>query len=293
MCADYRPYGPRFGAHTPWSPAAYADWFPSTGVVFRNNHIHDVGGDGVIVRVAHGTVVEGNLAHDLWMRADGNSAGLWAINADATLFRYNEVFGVRLQHGIEPGDGMAFDADMGAVGTRFLANYSHDNAGGLALFCGCNSNEGGRPAEALGTVVEDNFSLNDGRRAVVAAGASASVVRNNVVVAKGVPAFENVKGASGSQVRFEGNTFVNLGQAIEVIRRKNPAAAFDEVAWSGNRFIGAWKTDPTLPADIRFEALGTTNAKALFEAWARRSGFAEGRYSTARVEAAALGEGGN
>lgn len=291
MCKDYRPYNMNYSDRVEWTPAAYSEWFPSTDVAFRNNLIHNVGGDAVIVRVSRDALVESNLAYDVWMRAAGNSAGLWAINADGTLFRYNEVHHVRLQHNIEPGDGMAFDADMGTIGTRFTANYSHDNEGGMVLFCGCAENEGKRAAETIGTLVDANFSLNDGRRSVAAAGSTASVVRGNYIVnttGRNSPVLENIAMPAPpdpNQVRFEGNHFYNLAGTSEVVRLKNKPGAFTHIEWVGNRFTGGWKDN--VPGGLKGEGnafvklanRGTAPTTAsLFQSWARSTGFLHNRY---------------
>lgn len=48
--------------------------------------------------------------------------------------------------------------------SHIVANYSHDNEGGFMLFCACGDDGLGDPAQASGTLVEHNLSLNDGRR---------------------------------------------------------------------------------------------------------------------------------
>jgi hypothetical protein len=86
----------------PLTAAAADDYTPSTNIVFRNNHIHDIGGDGIVVRTAAQPLVEANLLHDIWMRVAGNSAGAWAINTDGARFQYNEIHHVRYQPPWEP-----------------------------------------------------------------------------------------------------------------------------------------------------------------------------------------------
>ncbi|HCU48396.1 MAG TPA: hypothetical protein DGG94_00935, partial [Micromonosporaceae bacterium] len=110
------------------------NWLASTGVIFRNNVLHDSGGDGIVMRVTDHAVVEGNVAYDINMRSAFNNAGIWTINTDYTMVQFNEVYRVRRPAG--QNDGNAFDSDFAVRWATFQYNYSHDNEGGFILFCG-------------------------------------------------------------------------------------------------------------------------------------------------------------
>ncbi|VWB78060.1 hypothetical protein BLA15945_03735 [Burkholderia lata] len=286
-CGDYPPYkGNSAYLKNPATQAA-TDYFPTTRVVFRNNLIHNVGGDGIIVRTATAPQVEANHLYDIWMRAPGNSAGAWAINTDDALFRYNEVNGVRLQNNIEAGDGMAFDADLGTRNTRVAANFSHDNDGGLMLFCGCGSDGLGHVAQETGAIVENNLSLNDKRRIVSAAGSADSVVRDNVVITRTpgliTPIVENLSYANAFQVT--GNRFYNASDSGAIFRTKNPQGSYANLVWSGNTYFG-YAADPEFTGpNYRHGAQPDTvlpfagqDVDAVASAWSRDSGFDEHKY---------------
>lgn len=238
-CGDYLPYKNKSVA---LSAAAADDYTPSTNIVLRNNHIHDIGGDGIVVRTATQPLVAANLMHDIWLRAAGNSAGAWAINTDGARFQYNEIHHVRYQQPWEPGDGMAFDADLGTRDTQVTNNYSHDNEGGFMLFCGCGDDGLGNPAQSSGTVVENNLSINDGRRVIVFAGAHSALVRGNLVLntRPGLvsPAAENTGMGSRNAGDIRDNVFYHGANAGTLFRALNPSLRHDDIRWSANRFYG-------------------------------------------------------
>lgn len=287
-CGDYPPYkGNKAYLADPATDAA-GEYFPSTGIVFRHNHLHDIGGDGIVVRTASQPRVEANLLHDIWMRTPGNSAGAWAINTDGALFQYNEVHHVRFQDK-DPGDGMAFDADLGTRDTRIVANYSHDNAGGFVLFCGCGDDGIGQPAQAAGTLVENNLSVNDGRRVIMFAGSASALVQRNLVIntLAGLvsPAAENSGMGSKNAAEIRDNTFVHAAGKGTLFRAVKPALRHDDIRWSGNRFYG-YDATPEFSAGQFFEgdaanpvfpAAGADTA-ALMRQWFQATGFDAKRY---------------
>lgn len=286
-CGDYPPYKGNSAYLTNPATQAASDYFPMTRVVLRNNLIHNVGGDGIIVRTATAPKVEANHLYDIWMRAPGNSAGAWAINTDDALFQYNEVNGVRLQNNIEAGDGMAFDADLGTRNTRVAANFSHDNDGGLMLFCGCGSDGLGHTAQETGAIVENNLSLNDKRRIISAAGSADSVVRDNVVITRTpglvTPIVENLSYANAFQVT--GNRFYNASDSGAIYRTKNAQGSYANIVWSGNAYFG-YAADPEFTGpNYRHGAQPDTvlpfagqDVDAVAGAWLRDSGFDQHKY---------------
>lgn len=286
-CGDYPPYKGNPAYLTNPATQAAADYFPMTRVVLRNNLIHNVGGDGIIVRTATAPKVEANHLYDIWMRAPGNSAGAWAINTDDALFQYNEVNGVRLQNNIEAGDGMAFDADLGTRNTRVAANFSHDNDGGLMLFCGCGSDGLGHAAQETRAIVENNLSLNDKRRIVSAAGSADSVVRDNVVITRTpglvTPIVENLSYANAFQVT--GNRFYNASDSGAIYRTKNAQGSYANIVWSGNAYFGYAADSEFTGPNYRHGAQPDTvlpfagqDVDAVAGAWLRDSGFDRHKY---------------
>ena len=289
-CGDYPPYKGNKAYLADPAADASGEYFPSTGIVFRNNRIHDIGGDGIVVRTAAQPRIESNLLHDIWMRTPGNSAGAWAINTDAALFQYNEVHNVRFQP-IEgqAGDGMAFDADLGTRGTRIVANYSHDNEGGFVLFCGCGVDGIGHPAQASSTVVENNLSVNDGRRIIMFAGSESALVRRNLVIntAPGLvtPAAENSGLGSRNAAEIRDNVFVQAAGKGALFRAVKPEVRHEDIRWSGNRFYGYRDTKEFgagqfFEGDAPNQVLPAADAEpaALVRAWFQSTGFEAKRY---------------
>lgn len=183
-----------------------ANWRANTNVVFRNNLLHDIGGDGIVMRVADHALVEHNTAYDIAMRSPGNNAGIWTINSDYTTIQFNEVYRVRRQPGTN--DGMAFDSDFGNTGALFQYNYSHDNEGGFMLLCGaCGSG-----ASTTGTVIRYNLSRNDGSRFLYAVGEqSAQIYNNTVYLPAGSKTAIIEDGGGRTYTTLSNNIFHNLG----------------------------------------------------------------------------------
>eukprot|EP01030_Chromulinospumella_sphaerica_P015293 gene15293-15095_t len=68
-CGDFAPYKGRPELLKVRAAQVQQEYTPSTGLVIRNNRVHNVGGDGIIVRTASAPLVEANLVHDIWLRA--------------------------------------------------------------------------------------------------------------------------------------------------------------------------------------------------------------------------------
>lgn len=275
-CGDYPPYKGNPGYLNDPATGAAGDYFPSQNIVLRNNKIHDVGGDGIVVRTAAGARIEANLLYDIWMRAPGNSAGAWAINTDDALFQFNEIHHTRLREHIEPGDGMAFDADMGTRNTRFIANYSHDNEGGLILFCGCGNDGLGGYALASNTAVERNLSINDGRRIIAAAGTDGAVIADNLVITTRpvlvAPIVENLEFEPRNAMRLRNNTFVHVAGRGAKYRTRNAQAGYGDIVWDGNTFVGYGEPGGAGVADVQ----------VLVQRWFAGTGFSQRRYRSGR-----------
>lgn len=274
-CGDFAPYKGRPELLKARAAQVQQEYTPSTGLVIRNNRVHNVGGDGIIVRTASAPLVEANLVHDIWLRAPGNSAGVWAINTDDALFRYNEVYGVRLPQGEKLFDGMAFDADMGTRNTRIVANFSHDNGGGLVLFCACGQDGLGRQAMASGVVVENNLSLNDRRRAILLAGLDDALVSNNLVIgAAGATLLEVHDYPTPDRLTLRTNRFIARGTAPAALYHPiSVSGAGSAFVWQGNRFSGYGAEVQGLR-----ETLTQAEIDQLVRRWMRSSGFRQHAY---------------
>ena len=163
-----------FGWSTHW---IRSKWYPSLGVVIRNNVLDDLGGDGIVNVATDGAVVEHNVVSRASQRSQDYNVGIWPWSADNTIIQYNEVYGTRGQH-----DAEGFDSDWNSRNTIIQYNYSHDNEGGFLLIC----NEGSQPADIsagnVGTIVRYNISQNDHHRGIKLSGpVKNTLIYNNTI----------------------------------------------------------------------------------------------------------------
>lgn len=125
-------------------------YYPSEGVIVRNNTVDNIDGDGIVITCCDGAIVEHNYVRAANSRPNGRyHAGVWMWSADNCIFRYNEVCETKTIL-----DGMAFDFDNCTTGNVYEYNYSHDNEGGFMLLCSSN--------RSSSNTVRYNLSVNDG-----------------------------------------------------------------------------------------------------------------------------------
>lgn len=110
------------------APNVPLNWYPSTGVVLRDNQIRYTGGDGITVRDTDGALIEYNLVQHARFQNTGYNAGIWPFQATNTVIQYNEVSHT---HGVQDGQGL--DTDHVSAYSVMQYNYSHDNEGGFML----------------------------------------------------------------------------------------------------------------------------------------------------------------
>jgi len=107
------------------------DWYASTNVVVRNNILYDIGGDGIVLAVVDGALIEHNTA-TLCNNVNGDyNIAIWCGNCDDTIIQYNEASYTQLEN----GDAEGFDLDFASEGCILQYNYSHNNEGGSVLVC--------------------------------------------------------------------------------------------------------------------------------------------------------------
>jgi hypothetical protein len=168
-----------FGWSTHW---LRSKWYPSLGVVVRNNVLEDIGGDGIVVVATDGALVESNVVANANQRSEGYNVGIWPWSADNTIVQFNEVYGTRGQR-----DGEGFDSDWNSHNTIIQYNYSHENDGGFLLICDDGSQSPNDSAGNVGTIVRYNISQNDHHRGINIAGPvkNALVYNNTIYVGQG------------------------------------------------------------------------------------------------------------
>ncbi|TZF85504.1 T9SS type A sorting domain-containing protein (plasmid) [Pedobacter sp. BS3] len=103
-----------------------------TNLVIRNNVIHHISKNAMIIRLADGGLVEHNLCYETATGTTGNT--IFSRSSRNTVFQYNEGY---LNRALENGDfdGSLYDPDLNSPGTIWQYSYSHDNSDGLIVFC--------------------------------------------------------------------------------------------------------------------------------------------------------------
>ena len=125
------------------------DWLRRriTNLVIRNNTIHHISKNAMIIRLADGGLVEQNLCYETATGTTGNT--IFSRSARNTVFQYNEGYLNR-----SPDfDGSMYDPDLNSPGTIWQYSYSHDNAHGLIWICTSLAD--------TGVVARYNISQND------------------------------------------------------------------------------------------------------------------------------------
>ncbi|WP_206666297.1 bacterial Ig-like domain-containing protein [Bifidobacterium jacchi] len=230
-------------------------WTPNLNLYIAGNTLKKIGGDGIVIQMADGAVVEKNyLENAASVSGQGSNAGIWNWNADNTLFQYNEVTNTQKLSG--NNDGTAWDFDYGTRNTVFQYNYSHDNAGGSALVCACTDWYGSDQliGTALGGTFRYNLSVNDGiaakpvsgssntRRTITLDGITDMNVYNNTVV---LPKGDNVTFSNNAQnggVTYNNNVLIaqdgtNLADQKEKINDDG-----FQINYGNNLYVGGDKT---------------------------------------------------
>jgi hypothetical protein len=153
-----------------------SSWYPSLGVVVRGNRLEDIGGDGIMIAVTDGALIEHNVVAHANQRSEGYNIAIWSWSTDNTIIQFNEAYGTSSEH-----DGEGFDSDWNSRNTLIQYNYSHDNEGGFLLIC--NSGETGpENIGNIGTVARYNISQNDHNRGINLAGPiKDTLIYNNTI----------------------------------------------------------------------------------------------------------------
>ena len=105
-----------------------------TNVRIRNNVIHHISKNAMIVRILDGGLVERNVCYETALRTTGNT--MFTSSCSGTVFQYNEGYYNRATENTPGGgDGSMYDADLKSSNITFQYSYSHDNSHGLFWSC--------------------------------------------------------------------------------------------------------------------------------------------------------------
>ena len=187
------------------NPGRTNTYYPWTGFVVQNNTVHDIGGDGIVMQYTQNGLAQNNVAYDTSARPNGDNAAIWVWNADNVMFQYNEAYAT--QKLPDNGDGMAWDADYGTDGTVYQYNYSHDNVGGMAMFCGCGDQAG---AATTNATFRYNVSQNDGSQVLRDYGENNGMFYNNTIYEPAGSTAE-ILTTGGPTLTLANNIIVNNG----------------------------------------------------------------------------------
>ena len=206
-------------------------WTPWTGVVVRNNTVHDTDGDGIVVQMSKDALIEHNVVYNAAEAGNAANAGIWAWDSDGTVIQYNEAYGTKKNTG-NP-DGQGFDVDYGQDGTIVQYNYSHDNEGGFILFCGC----GGGSRLSSNALVRYNVSENDRLRVVTMIGLPGppSSTTTPSTSPRGPPRTSSRSRAPGTTSRSPTTSSTTWAVAATSTPSGQPASKF---SWRNNLFYG-------------------------------------------------------
>ncbi|MDP2886158.1 MAG: T9SS type A sorting domain-containing protein [Ignavibacteria bacterium] len=129
----------------PYTPAWLGRRF--TNVRIRNNVIHHISKNAMILRLLDGGLVEHNVCYETATATTGNT--MFTRSCNGTVFQYNEGYNNRSTG----ADGSMYDADLQSPNCIFQYSYSHDNAHGLFWTCTEQADSG--------VICRYNISQND------------------------------------------------------------------------------------------------------------------------------------
>jgi hypothetical protein len=177
-----------------------ADWERRkfTNLIIRNNIIHHISKNAMIVRLADGGLVERNLCYETATGTQGNT--IFSRSSKGTVFQYNEGFLNRSA----TADGSLYDPDINSPGTIWQYSFSHDNAHGLVWFCTDEKDDD--------IVVRYNVSQNDRGNLVYFnyPFKSARVYNNVFYIGEGLsPTLIREKGSSSHSYLYANNIVYN------------------------------------------------------------------------------------
>lgn len=218
------------------------NWVPNTKVVFRENMFRQIAGNGLIVRVAKGALIEKNLFDSCGTKISGNA--VFNFNTDSTVYQFNEARNTVYNEG--DTDARGIDSDYRTKNTIIQYNYLHHNGlGGVTATGG--PGVGPNPANFnLGTIIRYNILENNARQGAYFSGRVeglevynnvfyADANYNDVVVLKlnrwtvypnGVSFRNNIFFYEGSNPSYSFGNSTNITFSHNMYRGVNPPSEF-------------------------------------------------------------------
>jgi hypothetical protein len=196
-------------------------------VAVTDNVVDDAGADGILVFVVQNVMVANNIVSNCGARISGGcpvsfaycngaSVAVWSAMSENATFQYNEVYNF-----MSPGDGEAFDADIGSLNSTFQYNYSHHNLNGMMLIF----DQGGQYPSTSGMRVDGlkvrfNVSYAELNSSIVMiggvnTGSTQAVINNNTIYMPSgrLPRMFAASGQMDGNVAIRNNIFSYAGAA--------------------------------------------------------------------------------
>lgn len=235
--------------------SGFGEWKPCENIYIANNVIHDIDGDGVLIDGCKDVLVEHNTVYRCAFNSDF-AVGMFNWNSDNTVFQYNEVYDTcpADYEGAE-SDAQGIEIDALNRDTWVQYNYTHDNRGGVFMWCNTSDLRGFRG------IYRYNISQNDGNRHGVIdwrPNHMDSQMYNNTVYISGDSsgAFLNTNGGNVAYgAKFYNNIFYNLNENLTT-----NSFLENQIDWKNNIFYGfdnVPSDDSNIVADPMFVAPGT------------------------------------
>ncbi|TRX66067.1 right-handed parallel beta-helix repeat-containing protein [Carboxylicivirga sp. M1479] len=139
-------------------------WVGSKNVVYRNNTLEHIAGNGIIIREAYAPVIENNKLNYCGELTSGNAA--FCFNTDYALFQYNEACNTITNEGDVDSGGL--DSDFKTRWTTFQYNYCHHNGEGGVLITGGPAKW--NTAFNYNTIIRYNIFADNGDHAIKTSG---------------------------------------------------------------------------------------------------------------------------
>lgn len=126
------------------------NWYPSHNILIENCKFENIGGNGLVTRVAESPLVQYNLFVRCSSKTTGNAS--YPYNCNNALWQFNEACYTVYNEG--DIDASGFDSDYLCKNTVIQYNYSHHNEWGGLLVCSW-----GKLKHAFndGTIVRNNI----------------------------------------------------------------------------------------------------------------------------------------
>ncbi|MCL2378101.1 MAG: right-handed parallel beta-helix repeat-containing protein [Defluviitaleaceae bacterium] len=226
-------------------------WLPNKNVHIAGNVIHEIDGDGIIIDNCKNVVVERNLVYHAHLRCQ-MAVGIFPWNSDNVIIQYNEVHSTWPAHATGPhydSQGIEIDALNRDVYVQY--NYTHNNGGGLLMFCNTTELRGFR------YYYRYNISQYDGDvygRLFWMGNTFDGGFYNNTVITKDTQGvyFSNGNPAIPNRgINFFNNLFLHEGGKIQLSNFPTPdiMRAYTDINWQNNCFFN-------FPKNLTVSALG-------------------------------------